>query len=170
MGRRIPCLVTSTAVATFLSLVAARAQDDFDRTPEDCVHASRIRSTQVLDDQNILFYMRGNRVYRNELPEACPRLASEGRFLYERRVGQSIGRLCRIDSITVLESVGAVPYGATCRLGKFYPITQPEVDEIVGMSRSAEQVDVDQVELPEESESEPAEDGDTAAADDSAGE
>lgn len=167
MGRQIPCLVTSTVVAT-LSLVAAQAQDDFDRTPEDCVRASRIRSTQVIDDRNILFHMRGNRAYRNELPEDCPRLAVEGRFTYERRVGQRIGRLCSVDSITVLESFGAVPYGATCRLGKFYPITQIEVDDIVGTSRSAERVDVDEVELPEESE--PTEDGDAAAADDSVGE
>lgn len=170
MGRQIPCLVTSTVVATLLSLVAARAQDDFERTPEDCVRASRIRSTQVVDDRNILFYMRGDRVYRNELPEDCPRLASEGRFLYERRVGQRIGRLCSIDSITVIESFGAAPYGATCRLGRFYPITQTEVDDIVGISRSAEGVDVDEVELPEGSEREPSEDGDAAAADDSAGE
>lgn len=170
MGRQIPCLVTSTVVATLLSSVAARAQDDFDRTPEDCVRASRIRSTQVIDDRNILFYMRGNRAYRNELPEDCPRLAAEGRFLYERRVGQRIGRLCSVDSITVLESFGAVPYGATCRLGKFYPITQTEADDVAGMSRSLERVDVDEVELPEASVSEPAEDGDAAAADDSAGE
>lgn len=114
--------------------------------------------------------MRGNLVYRNELPESCPRLAYEGRFLYERRVGQRIGRLCSIDSITVLESFGAVPYGATCRLGKFHPITQTEADDIAGMSRSAERVEVDEIELPEESESEPAENGDGAAGDSPAGE
>lgn len=170
MARQIPCLVTSAVVASLLSLVAARAQDDFDRTPEDCVRASRIRSTQVIDDRSILFHMRGNQVYRNELPEDCPRLASEGRFLYERRVGQRIGRLCSVDSITVIESFGADPYGATCRLGKFYPITQTEVEEIVGPSRSDERVEVDEVELPEESEREPGENGDAAAADDSTGE
>lgn len=170
MGRQISCLVASILVATLSSSMPARAQDEFDRAPEDCVRASRIRSTQVIDDRNVLFYMRGNLVYRNELPESCPRLAYEGRFLYERRVGQRIGRLCSIDSITVLESFGALPYGATCRLGKFHPITQTEADDIADISRSAERVEVDEIELPEESESVPAENGDGAAGDSPAGE
>jgi hypothetical protein len=165
MGCQIPCLTASIVVATLLSLAAARAQDDFDRTPEDCVRASSIRSTHIVDDQTILFHMRGNRVYRNQLPDDCPRLAAERRFTYERRVGQRVGRLCSVDSITVLESFRSI-YGATCRLGKFYPITQTEVDDILGVSRAP--VRIEEVELPEEDE--PIEGVDAAIDGDSADE
>ena len=165
MGRQFPCLIASIVVSALLCLVAARAQDDFDRTPEDCVRATSIRSTQIIDDRNILFHMRGNRVYRNELPEACPRLASERRFSYERRVGQRVGRLCSVDTITVLESFTGSLFGATCRLGKFYPITQTEVDDIVGVPRAP--VQFEEVELPEEDESIVIEGVDAGAEDDS---
>ena len=114
-----PCFVACTVVAALVSSETARAQDDFDRSPAACVRAERIRSTQVIDDRTILFYMRGDRVYRNDLPDDCPRLAYEGRFAYERRVGQRVGRLCSVDTITVIESSGATPYGATCRLGDY---------------------------------------------------
>lgn len=166
MRSPIPYFVTCTVLAALESSGAALAQDGFDRSPADCVRAEGIRSTQVIDDRTILFYMRGDRVYRNELPDDCPRLAREGRFSYERRVGQRVGRLCRVDRITVIESWGATPYGATCRLGDFVPITHIEAHDIMRPRRDA--VDVEEVELPEEDENEPAEGGDAAAADGSA--
>jgi hypothetical protein len=151
MGRQIPYLIGSIVVGTFQPLEAARAQDDFDRTPADCVRASNIRSTQVIDNRTILFYMRGNRVFQNQLPEDCPRLAAERRFSYERRVGQRVGRLCSVDAITVIESFSVTPFGATCRLGKFHPITQTEVDAILGVSRAP--VRIVEIESPGEDES-----------------
>lgn len=151
MGRQILRLITSIAVGTLLSSEAARAQDDFDRTPADCVRASNIRSTLVVDDQTILFYMRGNRVFQNRLPEDCPRLGKERRFSYERRVGQRVGRLCSIDAITVLESFSVTPFGATCRLGKFHPITVTEADVISGVPRAP--VRIVEIEPPDEGES-----------------
>jgi len=151
MGPQIPCLLASVVVGAFLSSEAARAQDDFDRTPADCVRASNIRSTLVLDDQTILFYMRGNRVFQNQLPEECPRLRKEGRFSYERRVGQRVGRLCSIDAITVLESFSVTPFGATCRLGKFHPITPTEADVIAGVPRAP--VEIVEIESADEDES-----------------
>lgn len=84
--------------------------------------------------------------------------------MYERRVGQRVGRLCSIHSITVIESRAGSPYGATCRLGKFYPIEQTEVDDILSESRAP--VRVEEIEVPEEDES--IEGVDTAAEGDSA--
>lgn len=83
--------------------------------------------------------------------------------MYERRVGQRVGRLCSIHSITVIESRGGSPYGATCRLGQFYPIEQTEVDYILSESRAP--VRVEEIELPEEDES--TEGADAAAEGDS---
>src|SRR5262245_19065246 len=106
-------------------------QDDedkpFDRTPQTCVITSRIDQTDAIDDQNIIFRMRGKSVYRNTLPKACPNLQRENRIAYETRSSQ----LCNIDLITVLEPYG-VGYrpGFTCRLGQFVPLSPAEVEDI----------------------------------------
>ncbi|HUL82015.1 MAG TPA: hypothetical protein VL131_07730 [Gammaproteobacteria bacterium] len=109
------------------SAKAAARADDPDRTPVDCVIVTNIRQTAVIDDQTILFYMRGGKktVYRNYLPNQCPRLAIEGRFAYEVK----INRLCNIDLITVIENFGTrLGPGFTCRLGEFYPIPYEEAE------------------------------------------
>ena len=106
---------------------AAAHPDELDRTSRDCVILSDIRQTVVIDDQTILFYMRGGKknVYRNYLGHECPNLAREGRFAYQT----SMNRLCKIDLITVLEQFGTrLGPGFTCRLGDFYPITYEEAE------------------------------------------
>ena len=121
-------------VAGLLPLLAwasAFSQDDedkpFDRTPQDCVITSRIDQTEAIDDQNIIFRMRGKQVYRNTLPRTCPGLLRENRIAWET----STARLCNIDQITVLESygVGFRP-GFTCRLGEFVPLSPAEVEDM----------------------------------------
>jgi hypothetical protein len=86
--------------------------------PVDCVQISSIRETRVRDDSTIDFYMLGNKVYRNKLPNSCPQLGFEERFGYET----SINQLCSVDIIHVLYSSPPMR-GASCGLGKFQPIT-----------------------------------------------
>lgn len=108
---------------------SARAQEDepFDRTPRDCIVVSSIDATEAIDDQNIIFRMRGNAVFRNHLPRKCPGLERENRFMYETRGG----RLCSIDTITVLEQYGiSLQRGFTCRLGEFVPLSPDEVEDL----------------------------------------
>jgi hypothetical protein len=121
-------------VAGLIPLLAgasALGQDDedkpFDRTPQNCVITSRIAQTEAIDDQNIIFRMRGKQVYRNTLPRTCPGLLRENRIAWET----STARLCNIDMITVLESygVGFRP-GFTCRLGEFVPLSPAEVEDM----------------------------------------
>lgn len=117
----LPLLAGATAVG----------QDDaeaaFDRTPQDCLLVSRIDETEALDDQNILFRLRGNRVYRNTLPRKCPGLLRENRISYST----STARLCNIDTITVLEEYGVgLRPGFTCRLGEFVPLSPAEVEDL----------------------------------------
>lgn len=88
-----------------------------DGKPVDCIQISQIRSTPVRSDQIIDFEMIGGKVYRNTLPMSCPSLGFEERFAYKT----SIGQLCAVDTITVLQSPGLSP-GATCGLGKFQPV------------------------------------------------
>ena len=92
---------------------------------EDCVWTRTLRRTEVLDDRNILFFMTGGKIYRNFLPRRCHSLSNRRAFSYETRVSQ----LCRSDRITVLDTLGfgGVP-GPSCALGKFYPVTENEVE------------------------------------------
>jgi uncharacterized protein DUF6491 len=99
----------------------------FDRTPLDCITVARIDQTDAIDDQNIIFRMRGDRVYRNTLPNKCPGLLRENRIAYQ----SSTSRLCSVDTITVLEDFGiGFRPGFTCRLGKFVPLSEAEVEDI----------------------------------------
>jgi len=167
MVRQILNIVALTTVAALSCSVAARAQGGLDAEPQSCVRAESIRSTSVINDQTIIFYMPRNRIFRNDLPESCPHLAQAGRFMYERRVGQRVGRLCNVDSITVIDASLVPPYGATCGLGMFYPIDEADIADMLNGSRVL--VQTVEIELPEEAEPEDsvaaAIEGDSAAGD-----
>jgi hypothetical protein len=143
------------------------AQEDapFDRTPADCLSVSRIDKTKAIDDQNIIFYARGDRAYRNHLPRKCPGLERENRFAYRT----SVGRLCSTDTITVLEQFGVgLRNGFTCRLGEFVPLSPAEVEELEQLEeggRGRRAIETTEVEL--EPENAPEED---AAADEASAE
>ena len=120
-------LLTAFAAALLLAPLVVGADDkdkDFDRSPVDCISVSRIDKTDIVDDQTILFFMRGGKqIYRNYLPHRCPNLEVEDRFGYH----VSSGRLCRIDLIRVLPRIG---FPLSCQLGQFVPISAEEVDEL----------------------------------------
>jgi hypothetical protein len=88
----------------------------------NCIQTSRIRDTQVHDDQTIDFHMLGGDTYRNTLPNRCPSLGFEERFAYRTSVGQ----LCSVDVITVLYSDGQ--RGPGCGLGPFLPVKINKAD------------------------------------------
>ncbi len=111
-------------VALIMTATAATARDRStppEATPVgdavDCVQLRNIRSTRVYGDSTIDFDLGGGRVYRNTLPNSCPSLGFEERFLYKT----SLSQLCSVDIITVLQSPG-LSQGASCGLGKFQPI------------------------------------------------
>lgn len=134
------------AAGSVAMLLAAGAvgQDDgaFDRTPQRCIVVSNIDKTEAVDDQTIIFHMRGRAVYRNQLPRECPGLQRENRIGYEARTA----RLCSNDTVTVLEDSGFGGFdrgvdprdmqfgrfrrGFTCRLGEFIPMSPADVEEL----------------------------------------
>jgi hypothetical protein len=121
----------ATALLPLLAGASVLGQDDtegaFDRTPQDCISVNRIDQVEAVDDQNLLFKMRGHAVYRNTLPSKCPNLARENRIAYETVTS----RLCNIDQITVLESYGIGFHpGFVCRLGEFVPLSPAEVEDL----------------------------------------
>ncbi len=83
-----------------------------------CIPISSIRRTEVVDDQNILFYMNNKKIYNNHLPYRCNGLAFGKAFKY----ATSQSQLCNVDIISVIQSTtGDVLPGASCGLGMFVP-------------------------------------------------
>ena len=130
-SKRVYLGFSALALPWLLAGSAAISADDdvpFDRTPRDCVVVQSIARTDILDDQTIIFYMRGkNNAYRNYLPKKCPGLKRWDRFSYQ----VTAGRLCNIDLITVLE-LSLLPDrpfdpGFTCRLGDFHPLSPEDI-------------------------------------------
>ncbi len=117
-----------------LSPFAATQEDESTIDEEDaveegqqCINSRSIRRTEVLDDQNILFYIRGAAIYLNHLPKTCKRLAQDRRFMYQT----SLSRLCRSDLITVLTDSGiGIGTGRSCKLGSFYAISKEDVEDL----------------------------------------
>lgn len=93
--------------------------------PEHCLSLIRIDRTDVLDDQNIIFYMRGGKIYRNVLPHRCSGLRNRDAFMYRTTMNQ----LCDLDIITVLDQIGiGFTQGNSCGLSTFQPVTKDGVD------------------------------------------
>jgi hypothetical protein len=137
------------------------AVEVIDRTPEDCVFTNQIKDTDAIDDRTILFRMRGGGYLLNTLDNNCPGLERQNRFMYK-----SNGRLCDIDTITVLEQwAGALTPGFTCQLGQFNPISELEAQDLMKApdeaAADANDIEVNEVVLPPgETEPVPASEGD----------
>ena len=57
-------LVVSAALLA-PSVLIAQDEESFDRTPVECVATISIDHTDIIDDQTIIFFMRGKRIFRN---------------------------------------------------------------------------------------------------------
>jgi len=151
MKNRDRLLVTLAAAALFAPWVvhADEKKADIDRTPVDCIITRNIDKTDIIDDQTILFYMKGKNkpIYRNYLPSKCPNLESSDRFGY----AVTSSRLCKVDLIQALPRVG-IPI--PCRIGEFTPISAEEVEELHAVHdkgrRGGDKIDVKPVEPPKE--------------------
>jgi hypothetical protein len=107
---------------------AQNDSENVDREVKNCINLNQIDRTDVVDDDTILFYMRGKDIYENDLPNKCPELRSEDRFMYRTSTSQ----LCNVDTITVLNDLGfGFMPGATCGLGKFAPISEEAAEELL---------------------------------------
>lgn len=114
------------ALAMIAALGAATASDskDLDRAlagrvpgkPETCLSNSRVSTPQAFGDRTLL-YRDGARVWRNDLPDACPGLNEDALIVTEVFGGQ----LCRNDQFYTLQRGGGGIAGPRCRLGNFVP-------------------------------------------------
>ena len=138
-----------------LSLASAAAQDDEEESDEPlrCVSMNSIRSTKILDDRRVLFIQARDKMFLNRLDRECLGLFRNGTFTYKVQSGARHARLCDTDSITVLETTGR---GLNCGLGRFEPLSQAEVDNLIAGPRSPA-ITSAPVELPKEQEPAPTE-------------
>jgi len=107
--------LTGSQEADQWALVNARPVGE----PENCITVNRIRDTNVRDERTIDFTLVNGDVMRSRLPHACPGLAFDERFAHRVMTG----RLCAVDTITVLHSTGR---GASCGLGPFQKVEIPD--------------------------------------------
>ncbi len=136
-------LAASLAVAETTDESADSADDDESKR---CINSRLVRSTDVVNDGNILFYMRGGQIYLNKLPAACPGLARDRRFSY---VSYSRS-LCRLDRINVLREAGFGTYeGRSCKLGRFWPVTQEDIAYLFDQQRLVPEAPVEEPEVEE---------------------
>lgn len=127
-------LLGFAVLAGAASGTASLAQEDAAEAPErdleerHCVRINDIDDIVIVDADTLIFRMRGDTVYRNDLPHRCPGLRRNDTLMYR----SSVGSLCSVDMVTVLEDWGfGFAPGASCGLGMFHPITEQIADEML---------------------------------------
>ena len=120
--------IALTGVACAIGLIAVMGQAALADSPPPpppapahnnvCIDPSRINSTSFPDDSTILFHMNGGkvRVWRNDLPRACPGLKFERGIAYTIRGGE----IC-----SNMQVVYVLNRWTPCFLGAFTPYEAP---------------------------------------------
>jgi hypothetical protein len=97
---------------------------------KSCVYLADIDHTKIVNERNILFYLRNNTILQSSFREPCWGLREKSRFTYG---STALKRLCAGDMITVLAdlSFGGVAPANTCKLGLFLAVDDDEVDDLL---------------------------------------
>jgi hypothetical protein len=114
----IACSIFFIAALFSFNVMAETMAEKYLGKKESCLDSSRIKETRILDNQTILFEMRGGEFYINRLPVKCSSLKIAGGFSYST----SIDKLCKQDIIKVVEP-GSAPAG-TCSIGEFVELKE----------------------------------------------
>jgi len=166
MKSRVKPALLAGALAA-LTLCGAPQSSGQEGAEQACLYMSDVRRTAIVDDNNILFYMRNGTIYQNHLRNTCFMLRSANRFTYG---SSALRRLCVGDLIQVLpdSSFGGPAFPmATCNLGAYLPIDKDVADDLLASSqgkktkegRSRQVMKTKPVELPPATHAEqPAED------------
>lgn len=99
-----------------------------DMDAEHCVRIIAIENIQIVNDDTLIFEMRGGKYFRNDLPHRCPGMRRSDTLMYRAATGM----LCNVDIITVLDDWGfGFSPGVSCGLGMFTPVTKEEAEDII---------------------------------------
>lgn len=122
----LPLLFTS-ALGVAADVATDTAVSD-DKMLNDCVWIPRIDRIRIVDDRSFLVYLRGKKIYLNQLSHRCPGMRPGKTFMYRT----SLSKLCHYDTITLLDNHGfGFHRGASCGLGKFEEIDQAQAKALV---------------------------------------
>jgi hypothetical protein len=123
------------AVASAVALLAAvgpksAAAQAEPTAAKSCVYLPDIDHTKIVNERNILFYLRNKTILQSSFREPCWGLHEKTRFTYG---STALKRLCAGDMITLLAdtSFGGVASANTCKLGMFLAIDDDEVDDLL---------------------------------------
>ena len=111
--------IASTLLAIAVGSIGVAMADTAPAVATDadiCLDASHIDHTVVIDDRTILFYMRGNQIWKNTMRQDCPSLKFQRAFSEEIRGGQVCSNR---------QMIRVLGTGVRCSLGGFTPYTPP---------------------------------------------
>jgi len=92
---------------------------------ERCLFTREIRSTEILDEQHLVFQLSGKRLYLVQFQYTCPGLRRGVSIVYE----SYNSRLCRLDQIRAFEPGPAIP-NPPCTLPGFMPVEKEQVAQL----------------------------------------
>ena len=106
------------------------AAQDRPTAAKSCVFLPDLDHTKIVNERNILFYLRNGTILQNSLHDTCYGLHEKTRFTYG---SSSMKRLCTGDMITLIAdlSFGGVASANTCKLGLFLPVNDDEVADLL---------------------------------------
>lgn len=101
--------------------------DGVDDEPRRCINTGSILRTRIIDDSNIVFIMRGDKMYLNTLRKPCSGLARGGSFYYATPTRSlcEMERIGHADYMTVGRSLGG-----RCALGIFKRTSLEDLERI----------------------------------------
>ena len=89
--------------------------------PVRCLAASHAGNLQALDQRTLVYRESARRIWRNDLPDACPGLDDDAILVIEL-FGSGP---CEGDRIHTVQRGSNIP-GPRCRLGSFVPYDKPK--------------------------------------------
>jgi hypothetical protein len=122
--------LTTTFVFCVSGLPVAMAdveEEEGEDRYERCIQLRSVRSTDIVNDNMIVFRTTRGDAYLNEFTRTCTGLSRDRRFTYDLHMQ----RLCAGDHIRVLVDMGVSMHeGRSCRLSEFRLLSEREIEEI----------------------------------------
>jgi hypothetical protein len=114
-------LAAAAPAATHDNAVATTFDGRVAGAPVNCLSADRAGNIVALDARTLVYRESARRVWRNDLPDACPGLDDDSILVFELFGGGP----CKGDHFRTIERSGGSIPGPICRLGSFVPYDRP---------------------------------------------
>jgi hypothetical protein len=111
---RAKALAFAAVAALSCGLMAAGPARAADANSQICLDSNRIDHTEILNKNQIVFYMIGKEAWVNTLPSPCSMDRTDG-FVWKSSIPQYCDNL---------ETIRIIRTGQTCLLGKFTPFVK----------------------------------------------